>query len=67
MSGLTSAAVAVRLGRGLERGDTTRSGYDNAAAVMVTLADVGIDHDDAAEKPMLAAARCSGGDEDDPA
>ncbi|WP_433297270.1 hypothetical protein ACQPZQ_18195 [Pseudonocardia sp. CA-142604] len=67
MSGLTSAGVAVSLGHGVERGDTTRCGSGAAAAVMVTLVDVGIDHDDVAEKPMLAAARCSGGDEDDPA
>ena len=69
------------------RGDTIRSGYDAAAAVMATLVDVGIDYDDVVEKraheglatfqaswavlaetleQTLAAARGSGGDEDDP-
>lgn len=35
---------------GVVRGDTTRSGYDDAAAVMATLADVGIDNEDGVEK-----------------
>jgi hypothetical protein len=43
------------------------SAYDDNAAVIATLVDVGIDHADVAEHPMLTAARCSGGDEDDPA
>ena len=72
---------------GVVRGDTIRSGYDDAAAVMATLADVGIDYDDVVEKlahdglatfqaswaaltetldQKLAAAKHSGGDEDDP-
>lgn len=32
------------------RGDTIRSSYDDAAAVMATLVDVGIDYDDVVEK-----------------
>jgi transaldolase len=35
---------------GVVRGDTIRSGYDDAAAVMATLVDVGIDYDDVVEK-----------------
>jgi hypothetical protein len=82
------AGVAVRLDHADVCGDTTRSGYAAAAAVMATLVDVGIDYNDVVEKlaydgpatfqasraaltetlaPMLTAARCSGGDEDDPA
>jgi transaldolase len=72
---------------GVVRGDTIRGSYDDAAAVMATLEDVGIDYDDVVEKlardglttfqaswaaltetleQMLAAAKSSGGDEDDP-
>jgi transaldolase len=35
---------------GVVRSDTIRSGYDDAAAVMATLVDVGIDYDDVVEK-----------------
>jgi transaldolase len=35
---------------GVVRGDTIRGGYDDAAAVMAALADVGIDYDDVVDK-----------------
>jgi transaldolase len=35
---------------GVVRGDTIRRGYDDAAAVMAALADVGIDYDDVVDK-----------------
>ena len=35
---------------GVVRDDTIRGGYDDAAAVMAPLADVGVDYDDVVEK-----------------
>jgi transaldolase len=43
----TLRAVAAH---GVLRGDTVRPGYDDAAAVMTALADLGIDYDDAMHK-----------------
>ena len=35
---------------GVVRGDTIRRGYDDAAAVMAALADVGVDYDDVVDQ-----------------
>lgn len=50
VSTMPEATLRAVAEHGVVRGDTIRGGYDDAAAVLAALADVGIDHDDVVDQ-----------------